>query len=124
MSDSTRRCIGIALILISLFICLIPLLFDQNVNPDFYRSGNRIYWGMEEIITPENGNIQVNTADAEELMEFPGIGETLSRMIIQERSENGPFYYAEDLVAVKGIGPATLERFRNMIDLTLGKGGE
>ena len=58
----------------------------------------------------------------QELTELTGVGETISALIVAEREANGPFYYAEDLESVRGIGPATLSRFREMIDLTQGEG--
>ncbi len=50
--------------------------------------------------------INVNTASPEELEALPGIGPTLARRIVQERSTRGPFKSIEDLQRVKGIGPA------------------
>ena len=53
-----------------------------------------------------------NAGDADDLQELPGIGETISSMIIAERNANGPFYYPEDILSVKGIGVKTLEKMR------------
>ena len=61
-------------------------------------------------------------AGAEELTELPGVGETISALIVAERDANGPFYYAEDLESVRGIGPATLAGCREMIDLSQEEG--
>ena len=52
-----------------------------------------------------------NRYSIEELMTIPGIGEKTARAIVDEREENGPFYYLQDLVAVKGIGLKKLEVF-------------
>ena len=68
-------------------------------------------------ITLPNGIISINDADAEELTELYGIGETLSSLIIEEREKNGPFRYPEDLTAVKGIGIKKLDGLRDMINL-------
>lgn len=57
------------------------------------------------------GTISPNTASIEELMTIPGIGEKTARAIVEEREENGPFCYLQDLVAVKGIGLKKLEVF-------------
>ena len=56
--------------------------------------------------------VDVNTADAPELMQLPGIGPKLARRIIQSRDDAGPFTDQADLRRVRGIGPKTLEKLR------------
>ncbi len=51
--------------------------------------------------------IDLNTADWPELMQLPGIGETLARRIVEDRAANGPFRHGRDLERVRGIGPKT-----------------
>lgn len=53
--------------------------------------------------------VNVNSADAEELMSLPGIGEILAGRIIEERAQ-ASFERVEDLERVKGIGPKTIEK--------------
>jgi competence protein ComEA len=55
--------------------------------------------------------INVNTADETELTRLPGVGPALARRIVEARQQR-PFQSLEDLLEVKGIGPATLSRFR------------
>lgn len=59
--------------------------------------------------------INVNTASQYELMELPGIGEKYAQRIIRFRQEHGAFRTVEELIAVHGIGPRTLERIRPFI---------
>ena len=59
-----------------------------------------------------SGVIDPNTADVETLQELSGIGPALAARIVAHRDSAGPFRSAEDLLAVPGIGPATLERIR------------
>ena len=61
------------------------------------------------------GPVDVNTADAEELQTLAGIGPALAQRIIAYRTEHGPFRRVEDLLEVKGIGEATLEKFRQEV---------
>ena len=57
-----------------------------------------------------HGPVAVYSADADELDTLPGVGEVIAQRIIEEREENGPFYYPEDLMNVNGIGEKTLEK--------------
>jgi competence protein ComEA len=64
------------------------------------------------------GKVNVNTADAAELTRLPGIGDVLAARIVAYRSEHGPFRTLDDLVSVKGIGPSTLSKFRELATVT------
>ena len=70
-----------------------------------------------EAIPPPRGEVRVNTLDAEALTILPGIGPALAQAIVAERAQGGPFYYPEDLLAVRGIGQGKLEAIRHMLDL-------
>jgi competence protein ComEA len=54
----------------------------------------------------------VNQATWVEWMQLEGIGEALSRRIVNDREQNGPFRSVDDLQRVRGIGPKTLEDLR------------
>jgi competence protein ComEA len=66
-------------------------------------------------VTPGDGLINVNTAAADLLESLPGIGPTLAQRIIEYRDANGPFQSVDALLAVPGIGQATLDKFRALI---------
>jgi competence ComEA-like helix-hairpin-helix protein len=59
--------------------------------------------------------ININTADKQQLMRLPGIGEEYAKRIIAYRDDNGPFSSAEDLINVMGIGKQRLDRLRPYI---------
>jgi competence protein ComEA len=67
--------------------------------------------------------VNPNTATAAELAALPGIGEVRAQRIVDYRTSryekadaDGPaFRCAEDLAAVHGIGPKTVERLRPML---------
>ncbi len=61
------------------------------------------------------GKININTATQAELESLPGIGPSLAQRIIAYREQNGPFKTIEDIQKVKGIGPATFERIKDLI---------
>lgn len=56
--------------------------------------------------------VDINAADCPELMQLPGIGQTLAHRIIESRATVGPFSDNDDLRRVQGIGPKTLEQIR------------
>lgn len=59
--------------------------------------------------------LNINTADRESLMELPRIGPAMSKRIIAHREKNGYFKSFEDLLKVKGIGPATIQKLKPFI---------
>lgn len=122
MCNRCHKAIGIILLLICLCICLVPLLQMPEKHNTARRSGDRLLWRLTDIGQDHSGTVYINSSGAKELTVLPGIGDAYAALIIEEREKNGPFYYAEDLEAVKGIGPRTLEKFRNMIDLSETKG--
>lgn len=70
--------------------------------------------GLKELIF-SGGKININTASQEELERLPRIGPAMAQRIIEYRQTTGPFKRIEDLTAVKGIGPKTLERLKPQI---------
>lgn len=56
--------------------------------------------------------VDINEADWPELLQLPGLGETMARRIISDRLQHGPFRSVEQLDRVNGIGPRTMERLR------------
>ena len=56
--------------------------------------------------------------EEDELDRLPGVGRGTARAIVEARELGGGFAFPEDLLRVRGIGPATLERVRPHLDLT------
>lgn len=56
--------------------------------------------------------VDINRADWPEMIQLPGLGETLARRIISDRLQRGPFRSVEELDRVQGIGQRTMDRLR------------
>ena len=67
-------------------------------------------------IDPPSGKVDINSADAKLLETLPGIGETRALAIIRHREEHGPFKRVDEIVGVPGIGSATLEGLRDLVE--------
>lgn len=65
----------------------------------------------------QEGKISINKATKEELLSLPGIGETKANAIIEYRNAYGGFVSIDEITEVKGIGEATLAKFRDKITL-------
>ena len=58
--------------------------------------------------------ININTAPVEVLQELKGIGPTIAARIVTYRQEH-PFQSTEEIMEVKGIGPATFDDIKDQI---------
>ena len=56
--------------------------------------------------------VNINTADAKELDELPGVGPSTAEKIIEYRHRNGSFKSVDELEGVSGIGPKKLEKIK------------
>ena len=57
----------------------------------------------------------LNSATKIELMELPGVGETMAQRIIDYREQNGPFQTIEELMNVQGIGQTRFDKLKALI---------
>lgn len=62
--------------------------------------------------------IDLNTADAATLARvLNGVGPAKAEAIVAHREAHGPFQHIDELVKVKGIGPATVELNRAVMSI-------
>ena len=121
MSERAKKTIGAALLFISISLITWPLLSAET--PAVRNTVRNREWVLKGIPTERNGSVRVNGSEKEELIPLPGIGTTYAERIIDEKRQNGPFHYPEDLVSVSGIGRKTLAGFREYIDMTIDESG-
>lgn len=62
--------------------------------------------------------LNINTADAATLQQaLNGIGQAKAQAIVAYREANGPFQSVDELLEIKGIGNALMERNRDKLTL-------
>jgi competence protein ComEA len=59
--------------------------------------------------------VDINQATVADLDRLPGVGPSTARAIVDHRTRNGPFASVDDLLAVRGIGPAKLAELRALV---------
>jgi competence ComEA-like helix-hairpin-helix protein len=64
------------------------------------------------------GPVDINRADSLGLLAVPGLGPVKVGALLARRRALGPFTSVEDLLKVKGIGPATLDKLRGHVRIT------
>ncbi|MEY3977447.1 MAG: hypothetical protein RLZZ284_303 [Actinomycetota bacterium] len=62
--------------------------------------------------------VNINRATVAELDQLPGVGPSTARAIVEHRERYGPYATVDDLLAVRGIGPAKLAEMRAMVTVS------
>lgn len=94
----------------------VPALKATSKKVSSGRSGELSAGARAEKNYASNGRVNLNKATVEELDALPGIGPAMARRIIEMRQKKR-FTTVEDLLQVKGIGKAKLERLREFIEV-------
>ncbi len=120
MHDRVRRKAGqvflmlfFCLILVRLLLCFTGPAAEGSAFHARSGTGHTSEWMIPE------GPVYVNTAGPDELTELFGIGPVLAENWVREREANGFFFYPEDLLSIRGIGPGKLEKIRNALNFSL-----
>ncbi|MDX1622695.1 MAG: helix-hairpin-helix domain-containing protein [Gemmatimonadota bacterium] len=82
---------------------------DGDPRVEWYRAGLAL---REELARARSGPapIDPNVADRADWDRLPGIGPRIAEAILAHRDARGPFRGPDDLLAVKGIGPARMAK--------------
>ena len=73
---------------------------------------------MDSTSTSHTAKLDLNQADSATLQkELAGIGEAKAKAIVAYRDTNGPFASVDELLEVKGIGKAILDRNRDKLEV-------
>ena len=70
-----------------------------------------------KLISPDQGQIGLNTATAEDLERLPSVGPAMAARIIAHRQSAGSFKKIEDLRDVQGIGPKKFAKISPLVTL-------
>lgn len=63
-----------------------------------------------DTAAPAAGVVNINTADAKQLMLLPRVGEAAAKRILDYRAQHGAFKKTSDLMQVKGFGAKSFEQ--------------
>ncbi|MFJ2282460.1 ComEA family DNA-binding protein [Pseudomonas sp. NPDC087803] len=72
----------------------------------------------EAVTASPSEKVDLNGADAATLQkQLAGVGEAKAKAIVAYRDANGPFASVDELLEVKGIGKAILDRNRDKLEV-------
>lgn len=73
---------------------------------------------QDVVAKAQSGKVDLNSADAPTLQrELAGVGEAKAQAIVAYRESNGAFASVDELLEVKGIGKAILDKNRDRIEV-------
>jgi competence protein ComEA len=78
---------------------------DSGQRADKHKRGATHSGKIDKLKNPGDGEVDVNTADSEELQRLPGVGPAMAQRILTARQSFGGFRTPQDLLEVRGIGP-------------------
>jgi len=121
MTGGKKTAVIIVIVLLGIaFVCGSAFALYQ-IGVAWFTPAQRFTYDIKEpgslplpVVTAE-GVMSLNQASREDFMTIPGIGGVTADAIIAFREKYSPVYYIEDLLCVRGIGPAKLETLRNFL---------
>ena len=99
-----------------LFSCLASLPFAVSAAEPAKAPSQATEVSQTQVV--EVTQVNLNTADMETLQSvLIGVGKVKAQAIIDHRNANGPFASVDELLEVKGIGAAILEKNRDRMSV-------
>ena len=100
------------------FICavLLTVSFNQAIGAEKNTDAPSVNQIESTAVAVEK--IDINNADITVLSELPGVGPKTAERIDAYRQNNGPFESVDDLINVKGIGPAKFEKLKSLVTVS------
>ncbi|WP_252502890.1 helix-hairpin-helix domain-containing protein [Sporosarcina sp. Marseille-Q4943] len=111
LADADSRMLNHAMKLPDEFFIYVP---REGEEVDFSGSSGSSHLQLGGV-SKDDGKVNINTADAQELMTIPGIGPSKAAAIIQYREEHGLFASPEAIMEVSGIGQKTFDKLESFI---------
>ena len=108
------------LLISSVFVITLVLFIGSGAVIAQSDTKNKEAAASEEIEGKEEakaGKININTANAEQLMQIPGVGEGTAANIIDYRNKNGDFKTLDQLKEVQGVGEKKYEKMKDMLTM-------
>ena len=93
----------------------VPASRTVSTNTGYYIEGRTTGTTRKTASTSNTGKVDVNHATAKELEQLTGVGPAIAKRIVEYRNTHGRFNAPEDLINVRGIGAAKLEKMRPQI---------
>lgn len=112
VKNITNHLVCDAAMLAVIIACVIRVFGNDNIFSDKFGDVPE-----NDALLSETMNVNINTADFEELRSLPFIDEADAWAIINYREENGLFTSADELLNICGISEQLLDEIRDMITL-------
>lgn len=104
------RILLVTALLLCAALLMIPLREDPYEEMPFEPQTTVVPQELDEFL--RLGSTDINSADQEELISFPGIGEVLAERILQYRAAHGSFQNWEEFRNIQGVGERLVETLR------------
>ena len=104
------RILLVTALLLCAALLMIPLREDPYEEMPFESETTAVPQELDEFLKLDSTDI--NSADQEELISLPGIGEVLAERILQYRAAHGAFHIWDEFRNIQGVGERLIETLR------------